>query len=141
MSHELEEGLELSLDFNKLLTISQSGLAVIPVAVQDIKSRELLIVAFVNREALEYTLEHKVAAFWSTSRNELWIKGKTSGQTLNVCEIRVNCEQNSLLYLVEIKNEGACHTKEADGRYRKSCFYRAIHNKDNLRFTYNIKDK
>jgi len=140
MSRELEEGLDLALDFTKLLTIAQDGLEVIPVAVQDAQSGEVLIVAFANRQALEYTLEHKVATFWSTSRNELWVKGKSSGQTLAVREVRVNCEQNSLLYLVDIKDQGACHTKGPDGRYRKSCYYRAI-DKTNLRFTYNIKDK
>ena len=140
MSHELEEGLELSLDFQKLLKIAESGLEVIPVAVQDAQSGEVLVIAFANQEALDYTLQHKVAAFWSTSRNELWVKGATSGQKLSVREVRVNCEQNSLLYLVDLQDQGACHTKDSNGQYRKSCFYRAI-NKMNLRFTYNIKDK
>jgi phosphoribosyl-AMP cyclohydrolase len=86
----------------------------------------VLLVAFANETALYYTLEHNVAAFWSTSRDELWVKGATSGDTLEVVEVRVNCEQNSLLYLVRPVGEGACHTRGADGRSRRSCYYRRI---------------
>jgi phosphoribosyl-AMP cyclohydrolase len=67
-----------------------------------------------------------VAAFWSTSRDELWVKGATSGDTLELVEVRVNCEQNSLLYLVKPLGQGACHTKGADGQARPSCYYRRI---------------
>ncbi|MBN1399554.1 MAG: phosphoribosyl-AMP cyclohydrolase, partial [Anaerolineae bacterium] len=70
--------------------------------------------------------EHGVAAFWSTSRNELWVKGATSGDTLQVVEVRVNCEQNSLLYIVRPLGAGACHTKTLDGHTRMSCYYRRI---------------
>jgi phosphoribosyl-AMP cyclohydrolase len=67
-----------------------------------------------------------VAAFWSTSRDELWVKGATSGDTLQVVEVCVNCEQNSLLYLVRPLGAGACHTKTPDGQTRMSCYYRRI---------------
>jgi phosphoribosyl-AMP cyclohydrolase len=77
---------------------------------------------------LQHTLEHGVAAFWSTSRNELWVKGATSGDTLEIVEVRVNCEQNSLLYIVRPLGAGACHTKNAQGRSRSSCYYRRIRN-------------
>ena len=63
---------------------------------------------------------------WSTSRRKLWIKGETSGDVLDLVEIRVNCEQNSLLYLVKPRRTGACHTRGPDGRTRRSCFYRAL---------------
>lgn len=122
----LEEGTALSLDFNKLQAIGRGEAAVIPVVVQDAGSKEVLIVAYVNQEALTYTLTHGVAAFWSTSRNELWVKGATSGDTLELVEARVNCEQNSLLYLVRPLGAGACHTKDADGATRASCYYRRI---------------
>jgi phosphoribosyl-AMP cyclohydrolase len=56
----------------------------------------------------------------------LWIKGKTSGDTLKVEEVRVNCEQNSLLYLVRMMGGGVCHTKDAEGKTRPTCYYRAI---------------
>ena len=102
----LEEGTELALDFGKLQAIGRGEAAVIPVAVQDADSKEVLIVAYANQEALSYTLMHGVAAFWSTSRNELWVKGATSGDTLELVEARVNCEQNSLLYLVRPLGRG-----------------------------------
>lgn len=122
----LEEGPELILDFTKLQAIGRGDAAVIPVAVQDAESKEVLIIAYVNREALTYTLSHGVAAFWSTSRNELWVKGATSGDMLELVEARVNCEQNSLLYLVRPLGAGACHTKDAEGVARAGCYYRRI---------------
>ena len=122
----LEEGTTLGLDFSKLQAIGQGEAAVIPVAVQDADSMEVLIVAYINQEALTYTLTHGVAAFWSTSRNELWVKGATSGDSLELVDVRVNCEQNSLLYLVRPLGVGACHTKNADGTARAGCYYRRI---------------
>ena len=86
----------------------------------------MLIVAYVNQEALDYSLQNGIAAFWSTSRNELWVKGATSGDTLRLVEVRVNCEQNSLLYLVRPEGTGACHTKYATGTSRPSCYYRKL---------------
>ena len=119
LSHEeLEEGAVFALDFDKLAKVAACGQALVPVAVQDADSLEVLIVAYANREALECAVEHGVAAFWSTSRNELWVKGATSGDFLDLIEIRVNCEQNSLLYLVRPRGEGACHTKKKGERDR-----------------------
>ncbi|NQY74810.1 MAG: phosphoribosyl-AMP cyclohydrolase, partial [Candidatus Margulisbacteria bacterium] len=83
-------------------------------------------VGYVNQEALDHTIQTRHATFWSTSRNELWEKGKTSGNFLNIEEIRVNCEQNSLLFMVKCQGEGACHTKNQKNQYRKSCFYRKM---------------
>lgn len=123
---QLEEGSRLRLDFDKLKKVAQTGAAVVPVAVQDADSKEVLLVAYANEAALTYTLEHGVAAFWSTSRNALWVKGATSGDTLALVEVRVNCEQNSLLYLVRPLGEGACHTKGVDGKSRPSCYYRRL---------------
>lgn len=123
---ELEEGSTLSLDFSKLDKISKCGQSVIPVVVQDIESMEVLITGYVNQQALEYARKNKLAAFWSTSRNELWVKGATSGDMLDLVEIRVNCEQNSLLYLVKIRRAGSCHTKNSQGNPRKGCYYRRI---------------
>jgi phosphoribosyl-AMP cyclohydrolase len=125
-TRRLEEGNELLIDFEKLGQVAQCGEALVPVAVQDADSKEVLFVAYVNETALRYALEHGVATFWSTSRNELWVKGATSGDTLQLVEVRVNCEQNSLLYLVRPLGEGACHTKDADGVSRRSCYYRRI---------------
>ena len=123
---ELEEGGVLALDFGKLQQVAASGQGLVPVAVQDDESGEVLIVAYANAEALDYARREGVAAFWSTSRNELWVKGATSGDVLELVEIRVNCEQNSLLYRVRPKGQGACHTKDAAGRSRAGCYYRRL---------------
>jgi phosphoribosyl-AMP cyclohydrolase len=125
-TERLEEGNDLLIDFDKLGQVAHCGEAFVPVAVQDIDSKEVLFVAYINEMALRYALEHGVATFWSTSRDELWVKGATSGDTLQLVEVRVNCEQNSLLYLVRLLGEGACHTKCADGTSRRSCYYRRI---------------
>ena len=125
-SRALEEGSALLLDFGKLRQVATCREPVVPVAVQDADSKELLIIAYANGAALRYTLEHGVAAFWSTSRDELWVKGATSGDTLEIVEVRVNCEQNSLLYLVRPMGKGACHTKNSAGETRRSCYYRRI---------------
>jgi phosphoribosyl-AMP cyclohydrolase len=126
MVERLEEGTVLLLDFEKLEKVAGCGEAIVPVTVQDADSKEVLFVAYVNEAALQHALEHGVATFWSTSRNELWIKGETSGDKLQLVEVRVNCEQNSLLYLVRPLGEGACHTKGGDGKSRRSCYYRRI---------------
>ncbi len=123
---ELEEGTELRLDFDKIRKVADSGVPVVPVAVQDVETGSVLLIGYANREALGYTLQHGVAAFWSTSRDELWVKGATSGDTLEVVEVRVNCEQNSLLYLVKVAGRGACHTEKSNGAVRLSCYYRRI---------------
>jgi len=127
MSHkEIEQGTDLALDFEKLTKVAQCGQPLVPVAVQDADSGDVLIVAYANEIAMNYALEHGVAAFWSTSRNELWVKGATSGDLLDIVEVRVNCDQNSLLYRVRPRGEGACHAKDANGKAHSSCYYRRI---------------
>mmetsp|Transcript_7935 Transcript_7935/g.18237 ORF Transcript_7935/g.18237 Transcript_7935/m.18237 type:complete len:137 (-) Transcript_7935:8-418(-) len=123
---ELEEGGALLLDWDKLKKVASCESPVIPVAVQHADSREVLIVAFANKEALMETFKRQVCVLWSTSRNKLWIKGETSGDVLDLVEVRVNCEQNSLLYLVRPRRTGACHTKDEKGNSRPSCYYRRI---------------
>ena len=131
MSHStdkehLEEGSKLRLDYSKLKQVGTAQEKVLPVVVQDAATREVLILCYANRLALEKSIETRIATFWSTSRNELWVKGATSGDSLRVEEIRGNCEQNSVLYLVTPLGQGACHTKGSDHRSRKSCYYRRI---------------
>lgn len=123
---QLEEGSQLSLDFTKLRKVASGREDVIPAVAQDAATGEVLILGYANRLALETALRERKAVFWSTSRNELWIKGLTSGDTLELLEVRVNCEQNSLLYKVRPAGQGACHTKGADGRARSGCYYRRI---------------
>tara|TARA_B100001996_G_scaffold58631_1_gene41666 strand:+ start:256 stop:669 length:414 start_codon:yes stop_codon:yes gene_type:complete len=131
---DLEKGTALSLDFSKLNQVGSAGYSVVPVVVQDSESGEVLIVAYANEEALRETLKRKEAVFFSTSRNEIWHKGATSGDTLSLVDVRVNCEQNSLLYLVRPKGQGACHTKSEDGATRSSCYYRSISSNGDLHF-------
>ncbi len=115
-----EYASELMLDFG------EDGNALLPVVTQDYDTREVLIVAFTNREAFEETCKSRYATYYSRSRQELWKKGMTSGDTLKIRELRVNCEQNSLLYLVTPQGKGACHAKKVDGMPYESCYYRKI---------------
>lgn len=124
-AQELEEGQKLLLDFEKLAKVTGQSRGVIPVAVQDINTREVILIAYTNKEALEQSIKTRIATFWSTSRNELWIKGEASGNTYELKEVYVNCEQNSLLYLVNPNSEGICHTKNSQGKAR-NCYYRRL---------------
>jgi phosphoribosyl-AMP cyclohydrolase len=100
------------LDFTK-------GNGLIPVIVQDAKTNAILMQAFANKEALELTLKTKKATYWSRSRNEIWVKGETSGNTQKVISVSTDCDYDSLLYVVE-QTGPACHT----GEY--SCFYNKL---------------
>lgn len=124
-AEELEEGTELMLDFDKISKVAARSSGVLPVAVQDIDTREVILVAYASKEDLQHSLKTGIATFWSTSRNELWVKGASSGNTFELVEVRVNCEQNSLLYIVRPKGEGICHTHNKKGKAR-NCFYRKL---------------
>lgn len=118
MNH-LEEGRELSLQFEK-----RGGL--LPVVVQDKESREVIMVGYSNQEAFDLTVETGLAHFYSSSRRKLWKKGESSGDLLRVEEIRVDCDQDALVYMVTRLGEGVCHTFDSDGRHRPTCFYRRL---------------
>jgi len=127
MNHnELEEGAQLALDFTKLKKVAVCDEGLVPAVAQDADTGEVLIVGYANELALKTTIDQGMATFWSTSRNELWIKGKTSGDYLEIVEVCVNCEQNSLLYRVRPKGAGACHTKGTNGSARSGCYYRVL---------------
>ena len=132
--HQIEEGVQLSLDFTKLKKVASCGEDLIPAVAQDANTGEVLIVGYANELALKTALKENMATFWSTSRNELWIKGKTSGDYLEIVEVCVNCEQNSILYRVKPKGKGACHTKTSDGKPRSGCYYRKLINLTELEF-------
>ncbi len=135
MTHEeLEEGSVLNLDFAKLRKVANCESDVLPAIAQDAKTGEVLIVGYANELALQTALECGMATFWSTSRNELWIKGKTSGDYLKIEGIYVNCEQNSILYKVTPAGKGACHTKNKDGIARSGCYYRRLKDDGSLEF-------
>lgn len=111
---------ELQLDFGN------DGNSLLPVVTQDYNTKEVLILAFINKEAFEETIRSGYATYYSRNRKELWKKGMTSGDMLKIEEIRINCEQNSLLYLVTPMGKGACHAKKENGAPYKTCFYRKI---------------
>ncbi len=103
----------LELNFEKL-----GGL--VPVVVQDYTSGEVLMMAFMNSQAWEKTLETRRATYWSRSRNQLWVKGETSGNFQEVKEIYVDCDEDTVLLKVIQRGGAACHTGH------RSCFYRKL---------------
>lgn len=130
---ELEEGLKLNPQFEK-----RGGL--LPVAVQETSTGQVLMLASVNKEALSKTLKTKMATFWSTSRNQLWTKGETSGDYLQIDKILIDCDQDALVYQVSLVGNGVCHTFDAEGKHRKACFYRELDLEENsLQFIKNMK--
>jgi len=94
----------------------EKGSGLIPVVVQDAGSKMLLMLAYVNRKALEKTLGTGYAHYWSRSRKKLWMKGETSGHTQKIKRVVVDCDYDALLYVVEQKGP-ACHTGET------TCFH------------------
>jgi phosphoribosyl-AMP cyclohydrolase len=90
------------LDFKK-------GNGLIPVVVQDAKTKETLMLTYANREAVEKTLGTGKATYWSRSRNKLWVKGETSGNTQKIVSVTADCDFDALLYVVEQKGV-VCHT-------------------------------
>ena len=112
MTNPREEGLEIDLDFEK-----NGGL--VSAVAQDIISGEVLMVAFMNREAFEKTLATGYAHYYSRSRDTLWKKGESSGHLQKVADLRVDCDQDCVLMLVE-QTGAAGHTGA------KSCFYRRV---------------
>ena len=122
--NELEEGRDLRLDFHKLEKAARCG-GVLPVAVQHADTGEVILLAYTNEPAFRQAVATRTLVLWSTSRNELWEKGKTSGETFELVEVRVNCEQNSLLYRVRPRRGGICHTRNRAGQPR-NCYYRRL---------------
>jgi phosphoribosyl-AMP cyclohydrolase len=111
-TEQIEEGRVFAPKFD------DDGL--IPAIVVDAWSAEVLMFAHMNEEALAHSIEKAEVWLYSRSRKTLWKKGETSGHTLRIREIRVDCDQDVLLVRVEQNHRGACHTG------RSSCFYRAV---------------
>ncbi len=132
--NSIEDGTRLSLDFGKLTGLVERGQRVVPVVLQDADSKEVLFVAYANEESLRETLETRRAVLWSTSRDELWRKGDGSGDVLDLVDVRVNCEQTSLVYRVRPRTGGVCHTRDETGRARPHCFYRRLEDATTLKF-------
>jgi len=100
------------LDFKK-------GNGLIPVIVQDASTKETLMLAYANREAVELTLKTKKGTYWSRSRNELWVKGATSGHIQKIVSVSTDCDYDALLYVVE-QTGAVCHTGA------KTCFFNKL---------------
>jgi len=124
-TRRLEEGSELGLDFGKLAKAARCP-GILPVAVQHADTNEVLLIGYTNEPAFRRAVEDRRLILWSTSRNELWEKGRTSGETFDLVEVRVNCEQNALLYRVRPRRGGICHTRNAADVARGTCFYRRL---------------
>ena len=107
------------------LSYDKNGL--IPAIAQDWLDGTVLMLAWMNKESLKKTIETNEVHYWSRSRSELWRKGATSGNTQTLKEIRYDCDNDSIILLIEQKGSGACHTGEI------SCFFNKINkNLDNL---------
>lgn len=105
------------------LTYNDAGL--IPAIAQDAASGEVLMMAWMNAEAVARTLETGQVTYWSRSRQDFWVKGATSGHTQALVEFKLDCDRDCLL--LEVKQEGpACHTG------RRTCFYTAVHDGDEV---------
>jgi phosphoribosyl-AMP cyclohydrolase len=100
------------LDFTK-------GNGLIPVVVQDAQTKETLMLAYANKEAVELTLKTKKGTYCSRSRNELWVKGATSGHTQEIVSVLTDCDYDALLYVVE-QTGAVCHTGA------KTCFFNKL---------------
>ena len=130
----LEEGTVAEVDFEKIRRAARSPQGLIPVVLQHADTLDVLFVGYANELALRETLSSGRAVLWSASRDELWRKGATSGDELEMVDVRVNCEQNALLYLVRPVPGGVCHTTDAEGTTRTTCFYRRMTEPTSLEF-------
>ena len=105
---------------DQILHSFESEDSLLPVVVQDVETKAVLMLAYVNRAALTASVESGRATYWSRSRNELWVKGATSGNTQSIVEIAYDCDADAILYSVE-QEGSACHTGAS------SCFFKVIH--------------
>lgn len=97
----------------------EKGNGLVPVIVQDAHSHQVLMLAYMNAKSFEKTIQTRLATYYSRSRQQLWLKGETSGHYQHVKDILIDCDEDTILLLVE-QDGAACHT----GHY--SCFYRNI---------------
>lgn len=98
----------------------------LPAIAQDAASGEVLMLAWMNEQAWEKTLETGIAHYWSRSRQKLWQKGESSGHVQKICSILLDCDKDSILLKVQQVGNAACHTGH------RSCFYRKIVGAQNL---------
>ena len=113
-----KKGIILNKKINDI-DFTKSDDNLVPVIVQDANSREVLTLAYTNKESLELTQKTGNSWFWSRSRNKLWMKGEESGNVQKIKEILVDCDSDAIIYLVEPSGP-ACHTGE------KVCFHNIL---------------
>ena len=104
----------------------EKGNGLVPAIAQDVRTGKVLMMAYMNREALETTLKEGRACYWSRSRKELWRKGDTSGDIQIVKDVLVDCDEDTVLLLVEQRGKGACHTR------KWTCFFRRLTSEGDL---------
>ncbi len=112
MNH-LKSNVADLVDFKK-------GNGLVPAIAQDVRTGRVLMMAYMNEEALRTTLKEGRACYWSRSRKELWRKGATSGDVQLIKEVLIDCDEDTILLLVDQQGDGACHTK------KWSCFFRRL---------------
>jgi len=111
-AEQIELGIEFLPHFN--------GDGLIPCIAVDSASRDILMFAWMNEAALQQTLQTKKATFYSRTRKKIWMKGESSGRSLNVKRVLVDCDQDVIQIIVDVAGEGVCH------RGYRTCFYREV---------------
>lgn len=116
----MPSGVQITATPEQLAAVTFNADGLVPAIVQDVETREVLMMAWMNEESLRRTFDEGRTVFWSRSRQELWRKGDTSGDRQFVRSASYDCDGDTLLFLVEQEGRGACHTGE------RSCFFRAF---------------
>ena len=110
----------MSLDPKIAARLKRTADGLVCAVVQERATKDVLMVAWMNDEALDLTLTTRKGTYYSRSRQQLWVKGETSGHVQHVHEVRLDCDGDTVLLVVEQEGRGACHTGE------HSCFFRAF---------------
>lgn len=109
-----------SLENIKLNQLVFNSDGLIPTIAQERSTREILMVAYSNQESLTLSLENNKAYFWSRSKKKIWLKGETSGNILKLFNIYADCDNDTLIFEVDLEGSGACHTGA------KTCFFKKL---------------
>ena len=115
-------GVKIAATPEQLAGVQYDANGLVPAIAQDVRTKDILMLAWMNAETVRLTMEEGRTVFWSRSRQEVWRKGDTSGEVQFVREAYYDCDGDALLFVVEQQGGGACHT----GNY--SCFFRAFGN-------------
>jgi phosphoribosyl-AMP cyclohydrolase/phosphoribosyl-ATP pyrophosphohydrolase/phosphoribosyl-AMP cyclohydrolase len=116
----MPDAVAISATSDQLAAVKYDANGLVPCIAQDVRTKDVLMMAWMNAETLRTTLDEGRMVYWSRSRQEVWRKGDTSGDRQFVRQAFYDCDGDTLLFLVEQEGKGACHT----GEY--SCFFRAF---------------